>query len=43
MYLGYVEGFLTALAPASQALWDQEFTDAVAEATEGGAEAAGVG
>ncbi|KAI9370266.1 hypothetical protein BJX61DRAFT_549084 [Aspergillus egyptiacus] len=30
MFLTYIEGHLTALAPASQALWDGEFVDAVA-------------
>lgn len=29
MFLTYIEGHLTALSPASQALWDTEFVDAV--------------
>ncbi|KAL4964214.1 molybdopterin oxidoreductase family protein [Aspergillus stella-maris] len=29
MFLGYIEGHLTALTPASQALWDKEFSEAV--------------
>ncbi|KAL4931465.1 molybdopterin oxidoreductase family protein [Aspergillus undulatus] len=33
MFLGYIEGHLTALTPASQALWDKEFVDAVLFAT----------
>lgn len=31
MYLAYIEAFLVALSPASAALWDQEFADAVTE------------
>ncbi|RDW64542.1 molybdopterin oxidoreductase family protein [Aspergillus mulundensis] len=34
MFLGYIEGHLTALSPASQALWDGEFVDAVKFATQ---------
>ncbi|KAL4939129.1 hypothetical protein BDV06DRAFT_231248 [Aspergillus oleicola] len=29
MFLGYIEGHLTALTPASQALWDREFSETV--------------
>lgn len=29
MYITYIDGHLTALGPASQAMWDQEFVDAV--------------
>ncbi|KAL4914762.1 hypothetical protein BDW62DRAFT_219835 [Aspergillus aurantiobrunneus] len=29
MFLTYIEGHLTALSPASQALWDREFVEAV--------------
>ncbi|KAJ5982023.1 hypothetical protein N7451_012123 [Penicillium sp. IBT 35674x] len=29
MFFSYIEGHLTALSPASQALWDTEFVDAV--------------
>ncbi|KAL4900417.1 hypothetical protein BDW74DRAFT_188265 [Aspergillus multicolor] len=34
MFLGYIEGHLAALSPASQALWDGEFVDAVKFATQ---------
>ncbi|KAL4756825.1 molybdopterin oxidoreductase family protein [Aspergillus foveolatus] len=34
MFLTYIDGHLTALSPASQALWDQEFVDAVSFATQ---------
>ena len=32
-YFGTIEGYLTALIPASQALWDLEFCDALTEAS----------
>lgn len=34
MFLTYIDGHLTALSPASQALWDQEFVDAVSFAAQ---------